>query len=106
MNPELLKLCDKYNLHIKEKEISDPVSYNTHYIMQGGDILIKLHLNGIPHFVLGIDNRVKSVISILEAENIKTSDFDKCIKSLSETVGARGNIEIYKRYIYENNRID
>jgi hypothetical protein len=106
MISQLLELCDKYDLHIKEKEIHDPVGYDTHYIMQGGDVLTRLNLAGIPHFVRGVDNRVKSVLAILEAENIETNDFDKCIKSLSETVGAKGNIEIYKRYIYENNRND
>ena len=104
MNPKLLELCNKYKLHIKE--ISDPIDCDTHHIMHGGDILIRLHLNAIPHFVRGIDSRVKSVLAILKSESIKTNDFDNCIKSLSETVGAKGNIEIYKRYIYENNRID
>ena len=48
--------------------------------------------------------RIEKVLSLLQAEGINPYDEEMAVKSLSETVMPRGNVEIYKEWLNNRNK--
>ena len=48
--------------------------------------------------------RIEKILSLLQAEGINPYDEDMAVKSLSETVMPRVNIEIYKAWLNNRNK--
>ena len=49
-------------------------------------------------------SRIEKILSLLQAEGINPYDEDLAVKSLSETVMPRVNIEIYKAWLNNKNK--
>ena len=49
-------------------------------------------------------SRIEKVLSLLQAEGINPYDEDLAVKSLSETVMPRVNIDIYKAWLNNRNK--
>ena len=47
---------------------------------------------------------IEKVLSLLQAEGINPYDEEMAVKSLSETVMPRGNVEIYKEWLNNRNK--
>ena len=48
--------------------------------------------------------RIEKILSLLQAEGINPYDEDRAVKSLSETVMPRVNVEIYKAWLSNRNK--
>ena len=48
--------------------------------------------------------RIEKILSLLQAEGINPYDEEMAVKSLSETVMPRGNVEIYKEWLNNRNK--
>ena len=48
--------------------------------------------------------RIEKILSLLQAEGINQYDEDRAVKSLSETVMPRVNVEIYKAWLSNRNK--
>ena len=48
--------------------------------------------------------RIEKILSLLQAEGINCYDEERAVKSLSETVMPRVNIEIYKAWLNNRNK--
>jgi hypothetical protein len=94
-------MCE-LDLHVKEYVGDEPFykcDGNTHYIMRGGDVLESLNLSSVKLWVANKTIQAKSVKSLLDSEGLDCSDYNGCIKFLSDTVIPKRNIKIYKDFL-------
>ena len=95
-----LELLSKHDLHVHQlsDDVSSIISTDTHYIMKGSDVVVKLNRDSVDNWVHSLDSHVESVKACLLSGGLDIKDEASCIKWLSDTVLRKKNVSTYKMF--------
>lgn len=101
---EVLNCCDEFDLNIKlhcdqSRRLSHCLPLDTHYIMRGEKIIASLNESSVSSWVVRKSEQARKIKGLLNSDGIKLSDYEKCKKSLMETVSPKANFKIYEDFL-------